>query len=218
MTPDEQQITALLDLPPADFRSLVAAHLGREESPELWGLLLHPYVVARTHEALTAKYRDVEDQLAERRAGMESFRQDCFARGAEGKAEWFTAERDYQEWRRRSLGFRRIVNARLREAKDVLSKAQPFNVKGALQNPPNAARKIRQLETVFALAWAIHEHREQCIAEDITPEPHDRELWDVLDSAEVETSYGRTTVAKYLADIMSKPGFVPPPLRDGGES
>src|SRR5690606_25212696 len=101
-------------LPPADFQTLVAKNLDRIKHANLWELLTHPALVRRTHNVLTALYRDVEDQLAERRAEMESYRQECYEQGEPGKEEWYRAEGEHQHWRRRAIGYRRVVNRRLR--------------------------------------------------------------------------------------------------------
>lgn len=216
LIPDrENHVLNVLDLSNENFQILIENNLGQEAASELWEILLHPHVVRRTFDFLNARFRDVEDQLAERRAGIEAVQQDCHQMGPDGKAEFFVAKGEYQEWRRRAIGYRRILGARLREAKAVLNHAQPYKSPGAAPNAPNPARKIRQLETVFKLAWAIHEHRERSLDEDIKPEPHDVALWAALEQIEVETSDGPVTVADFLADISSKPGFVPPSERDG---
>jgi hypothetical protein len=215
LVPDrELHAHSLLDLSDENFQILVDNNLGNEAPTELWDILLHPLVARRTFTFLNNRFRDVEDQLAERRAGMESLQQECFSFGPDGKQAYFAAKGEHEEWRRRALGYRRVLGARLREAKAVLYRAEHLPVKRTKPNPPNPARKIRQMDTVFRLAWAIHEHQQRSHGEDIRPEPHDVALWEALNEIEVETSTGQVTVADFLADISSKPGFIPPSERD----
>jgi len=211
----ENHALNILDLTDENFQILIENNLGQEANPGLWDVLLHPNVVRRTHTFLNTRFRDVEDQLAERRAGIEAIRQQCHEIGPDGKEQYFAANGDYQTWRRRALGYRRVLGARLRQAKEALNHAQPYKSPGARPNPPNPVRRIRQMETVFKLAWAIHEHRQRSRDEDIKPEPHDMNLWQALQEIKVETSDGQITVAEFLADISSKPGFRPPSERDG---
>jgi hypothetical protein len=217
LVPDrENHALSVPDLSAENFELLIENNLGQEASPELWDTLLHPLVVRRTFAFLNDRFRDVEDQLAERRAGIEAIRQQCHEMGPDGKERYFAANGEYQEWRRRAIGYRRVLGARLRETKEALGSARPHKAPGAAPNPANPTRRIRQLETVFRLAWAIHEHQQQSRAEDIKPEPHDLALWRALEEIEVEaSSAGLVTVAAYLAHISSKPGFIPPAEREG---
>lgn len=210
----EEHAYNVLDLSDENFRLLVENNLGQEASTDLWTTLLHPLVVRRTFNLLTDRFRDVEDQLAERRARIDVFQQECHDMGPDGKAEYFAARGEYQEWRRRAIGYRRVLGARLRETKAVLFQAERLPTKGTKPKPSNPRRRIRQMETVFRLAWAIHEHQQHSQREDIRPEPHDLDLWQVLETTLVETSDGQLTVEAFLADISSKPGFIPPAERD----
>lgn len=204
MTDPATQRQNLLNLPDDTFRNIVENNLGNDAPAGLWPQLLHPDVVRRTHSVLSARHRDVEDQLAVRAAEMKSFRQECFARGPDGKAAWFEADGEYQRWKRRAIGYRRLISARLAETKRALSSATPP------PRPANPTKKTRQIDTVFQLAWAIHQHRQQCLNQGIVPDDHDVALWRALDRIRVDTSGGPITVAEFLADITSKPNFTPP--------
>lgn len=213
MTNSETMLRNLLDLPEPDFQTLIEKNLDRAKQPKLWDLLTHPYLVRRTHSVLTGLYRDVEDQLAERRADMESYRQECYGRGDEGRAEWFHAEGEHQGWRRRAIGYRRMVNRRLRETKSLVTTGKTAPL------PPNPDRKIRQLETVFRLAWAINQHRTRTLDQGVIPDEHDVALWRSLDQVAVDTAGdGQMTVARFLNGITSEPDFVPPELREPAAS
>lgn len=204
MTSTDATVRNLLDLSAVDFKLLIEKNLERDDQPRLWEMLLHPHLVRRTHAVLTGAYRDVEDQLAERRADMEGYRQECHQRGPDGKAAFYQAEGEHQNWRRRALGYRRIVNRLLREAKAELPTTT------TPPRPPEA-RKIRHLDTVFRLAWAIQSHRNECLEQGIVPDEHDIDLWRSLDQIAVETAAdGQMSVAQFLAYITSQPDFEPP--------
>ncbi|WP_141576179.1 hypothetical protein [Actinomadura sp. WMMA1423] len=221
VTDEGAQLQNLLGLPDDAFRTLIVSNLDRTEQPAMWDLLLSPQLARRTHGVLGAAFRDVEDQLAERRADMESYRQECHVEGAAGKGKWFAAQGEHQEWRRRAIGYRRILSRRLAEAKHAAGNAAaPARPKPALPvpAPPNPARKVRQVTSVFRLAWVISEHRAETLRQGIVPDEHDVELWRALDLIEVDTPDGVITVTEFLDAITSKPGFEPPDQQAGGRS
>ncbi|TDD37836.1 hypothetical protein E1287_07190 [Actinomadura sp. KC06] len=210
------QLHNLSTLPDDSFRTLIENNLDRDEHPSLWDLLLHPQMVRRTHAALGSAFRDVEDQLAERRADLESFRQECHQAGPAGKDKWFAAQGEHQEWRRRAIGYRRILQRRLSEAKNALNNAAALP--SPQPAPANSARKTRQVTTVFRLAWVISQHRDETLRQGIVPDEHDVELWRALDLIELDTTDGPITITEFLDDVTSKPGFTPPDLPAGGRS
>lgn len=71
-------------------------------------------------DQLIAVIQHVESQFSARAANASSFRTECFARGADGKADWFRWEADYLEWRRSAAGYKRHVIERLREVKALI--------------------------------------------------------------------------------------------------
>lgn len=210
-TPREEQIRNLLALPGEDFRALIENNLGEEDQPALWVLLVDPYVVRATYTALTTVYNDVCDQMAIRAAGMDAFKSECHDRGPAGKREYFEALGDYNAWRHRVLGYKRLVSRRIAEVKGLLPKAQnpPAREKQAPAPPMDAARKVRLMSTIFKLGQAIDRHRQASHDADINAEPHDLDLWEALEQIEVQTADARISVAQMLADIASKPGFTP---------
>lgn len=206
ITTKEQQVANLLALPNDTFQTLVEKNLGQDAQPLLWDLLTSRDVVRRTYNALTACYNDVCDQLAQRKAEMAAFQQECFNTGPDGKQTYFAAIGEHEEWRSRALGYRRLLSARITETKGLLATAKP--------TPPNPNKRIRLMETVFNLGWAIREHRDASLDAGVVPEPHDEALWDALERIMVETVDGPITVADMLDDLASKPGFVPPNERE----
>lgn len=204
-----EEVRNLLGLPDETFKTLVESNAGDEAPPRLWGFLLHPDLVRRTHSFLSTRFTDVEGQLAQARADMEVVQLECAAMGAAGRAKWAEANAEHQEWRRRALGYRRLLSKRLAETKRALPNATNP------RTPADRPRRIRLLETVFRLAWAIHEHRETCLRLGIAPDDQDVALWRSLDRVELATADGPITVATFLADIAAKPGFRPPEATKG---
>lgn len=207
MSARDLAIANLAALPDDDFLYLVEQNLDRRAKQELWDLLLSPQVVHRTHGTLITKQVDIDSQLAQRSAEMEALRSDCLRQGETGRRTWRNANSDYREWRAKALGFRQTVVARLRDATAA---------KARVPLPPHpvhelaADRRVRLMETVFRLAWAIYQHHQKTRAAEITPEPHDLALWESLDKIDVATVEGVITVARMLDDVMSKPNFTPP--------
>lgn len=76
-------------------------------------------------DVLVRMAQEVEGQFSERSAEAAAFRSQCFARGSEGKAEWFAYEVEYLQWRRGASRFKRGVTDRLREVKAAI-KARNF--------------------------------------------------------------------------------------------
>lgn len=205
-TSREQQVANLLALPNDTFQTLVENNLSQDTQPVLWDLLTSRAVVRRTYNALTACYNDVCDQLAQRKAEMAVFQQECRNAGSEGRDAYRAAVGEHEAWRSRALGYRRLLSARISETKQLLATATP--------QPASPQRRARLMDTVFRLGWAIREHREACLAEDVVPELHDEALWGALGEIMVETVDGPIAVADMLDELAAKPGFVPPGQRE----
>jgi hypothetical protein len=139
---------------------------------ELWQALTTPEMVGRVRAILAGRDTDLQAQLIQRQAALEAFREECYQRGPDGKADWFAAKADYNRWRRRAVGMRRALQDRL----TVLRVAR----QGGHQLRMEAERShYRRL--VRTLAVAIAAHRQASAAAGIDPEPHDRTLWAALD-------------------------------------
>lgn len=203
--PDTVDLTHLHSLTDDQFVQLVETNLGDDAPAQLWDGLLHPDVVVRTRRVLGTCSEGIQSQIAERRAEMDAFQVDCFARGAEGKKEWFAAFREYSTWRKRALSFRRLVLRRHAAAKRVAATA-------TATPPRQPARRASLGDAVFRLAYAIEVHRIATLAAGIDPERHDRQLWEAPGGIVLELGSGRPTVAEFLAQTTSKPDFTPPTL------
>ncbi len=207
-------------MPPDDFNAFIRENIGNaflaDDNRRLWAVLTDPRVVGATVQALTDAFRDIEDQLARAKARMVVTRQECFEMGPQGKQRWFTALKEHEEWRSRALGYRSILQRAMSEAKrtrlaHLTASEPPGTVTPAgVAPPPNPAKRRRNLDALFRLAYAVDKHRQQCEAEGITPEVHDLELWRKLDDITTQSaSRGDISLAEWLDDITSREEFGP---------
>lgn len=186
---DQQQaVDRLLALSPEDFRNIVEENMG-DEHPQLWEALLDPRVVRRTHATLAATHQDVLSQLAQKSSEMSAL----------SGEQWRAANKEHADWRRRALGYQRMVMRRKSEAKYAL---------GSAVAPPRQGmeptKKVRLMSTVFELGRAIREHQQRCDELGITAEQHDLDLWDALEDVEVQTDGGLVTVAEFMAQARER--------------
>ena len=83
----------------------------------------------------------------------------------------------------------------------------------AAQNGPK--RRRHNKHTLFILAYAVRRHRDECADLDIKPEPHDIELWELLEELTVCDVYGATqSLSTWLEANESKPDFELPSFLD----
>lgn len=195
---------ALLDLNDRDFRRVID-HFLFPAGDDAWPDLLASPVAQRTHDTLTAMLTEVDAELTSKAADMEVLRQDCWVRGAAGKRDWFAAQAEYQDWRRRAIRAKQAITRRKRAAKEAARTARV----------EEASSRDRYRTAVRQLAVAVAVHQQVSARDGFDPEPHDQALWRVLEEAEVP-SYGRMVpVAQLLedgiwrqpeADTVSAPG------------
>lgn len=182
---------ALLDLNDRDFRRVIDNFLF-PAGDDAWPDLLAPQVAHRTHDTLTAMLAEVDAELTSKAADLEVYRQDCWARGAAGKRDWFAAQAEHGEWRRRAVRAKQAITRRKRAAKEAARVAR-------LEQHEERSRGS-QREAVRRLATAIAEHRQASAEGGFDPEPHDQALWQALEETRVPL-YGRTIpVAELLED------------------
>jgi hypothetical protein len=178
----------LLDLNDGEFRRVIDAFLF-PAGDDAWSDLLAAPVAQRTHDTLTVMLTQVEADLTSRAAELETFRQDCWARGRAGTDDWFAARAEHEDWRRRAVRAKQAILRRKRAAKEAAYAART--------EEHHAQSRYRT--AVRQLAVAIAEHRRASAAGGFDPEPHDRALWQVLDQVEVP-HYGRLTPVGGLLD------------------
>lgn len=166
-------------LTPDEFSELIRANLGQEADPALWDALTEPAVISRTKTCLTSIVTDLVIQLQQANAELEEFQGECFARGEEGKAEFFAFKAEQGEWRRRIAGYRRLVEKRLAFVKARIPRsAQPESPFGA--GFTKNARKHNRA-ALEKLASAVAEHRRKVTSGD-GDESDDEALWGCLES------------------------------------
>lgn len=211
-------IEELLDMPTSEFVAFVRDNVGNEEEEEVWGALLAPQLAQAARDALIVINRDLEAQLGQRKAKLDAFQNECFSR-PNGRGEWFEEQGKYNNWKARTIGFKRIVLRRLEEAKQAAAQANReaaphrYQAKGQVAQP-NVTKIRHNIRSLFDLAWAVHQHRQACLQLDILPEAHDLKLWGMLDTVTAYSAErGAQPLSEWLEHAMSQPDFTPPPER-----
>lgn len=104
---------ALAAMDSDDFEAVVRDMLGPGAPPAAWEALTAPEVINRTRAVLTGLRTDVQNQTALANADLQQVKADGLRRGEAGKQELFDARAEQAEWRKRALGFQRLVEKRL---------------------------------------------------------------------------------------------------------
>lgn len=171
----ETPAAALAALDADDFSAIVQASIGKEADPAVWDALTDPAVISRTRTALAAMHTDAESQLALANAALD-------VSGGGGKQAYFDAKAERAEWRRKALGFRRLVQLRLAFVNSRIPR--PANLP-----PGSGAAKRRYAGALEALARAVAAHRDRVLSGDGS-EDDDNTLWDCLDQITVSDGKG----------------------------
>jgi len=176
----------LSSLSPDEFMDLIRSNLGREADPALWEALTSPQVISQTKNCLGAVVADLSLQLQQDNAETNEFHNECMARGAAGKAEFFAFKAERAEWRRRQAGYRRLVESRLAFVKARIQRpAQPASPDPGFSK---TARKHNRA-ALEKLAVAVVEHRRRVTSGDGGPDD-DEALWAHLESVTAITAAG----------------------------
>lgn len=174
-----------------DFRDFVGDHLGPDEPAALWNLLLNPDLFDRTKEALTDIGANLGVQGANRRAEIHTYRLDCLARGDEGLEDYAAAKAEYDDWRARSGGYRRLVDRRLRQVRSAEKTLR------RRQHDAHQARNVdRNREVACRLTIGVLQHRRTMLQAGITPDDHDVALWRLLDELTIAAGGRDVTLAE----------------------
>lgn len=178
---------ALNSLDPETFNQFVIDSLPIGTDAAKWEALTDPRVIARTKASLTGLLSDVIGQLAEANARRQA---------AHGRRGFIELEADEADWRRRAIGFRRMVERRLNFVKGrlaVIHAEQPKSAPGAGKQGRRQVR--RALET---LARAVVEHRQRVMSGE-GDEGDDERLWDHLTTVTTVNRLGEElTLAEWL--------------------
>ncbi|MGW8703119.1 hypothetical protein ACWGOK_40460 [Streptomyces eurythermus] len=144
----------------------------RSRDPEVWARLTSPETIERTRLVLLNVHQRTAAALRRRKTERDEFQQDCFARGAEGKQEWFASRPEYEKWRRGAAGFHQMVQSAISD----LGRVQRTQNRAVTQRGGQDAR-----EALRKLAIAVQQHQAQHAKAGVIAEQQDYELWQLLD-------------------------------------
>ncbi|MEV4194851.1 hypothetical protein [Streptomyces toxytricini] len=203
---DARDIAALED---KEYEDLIVANAHPPaRNPEVWAALTHPDNLARTYDIITNVHQRTGNVLRKRKAERDLFQAQCFARGEEGKREWFATRAEYESWRKRAANFHQMIQRAISE----LGKVQR-----SVNRSANHRVAQEQRETLRRLALAVHRHQAAHAREGAAAGPSDHELWRMLDAltvpvgAEQEQVPLRTMLDIYWSE--ARPAEVPNPPR-----
>lgn len=186
---------ALAALDPDAFTTLVHASIGNDADPAVWDALTHPAVIARTKKCLGSLHADLQTQLAMVNAELDEIRGDGLGRGDEGKREFLEAKADQADWRRRAIGFRRMVERRMAlvKSRTPTGPAQPVSPSPGFSK---TARKHNRA-ALELLARAVAGHQQKVLSGG-GDEGDDETLWGCLSSITAITAEGELPLTEWL--------------------
>jgi len=170
--------------------------------PDVWAALTHPDNLQRTREIAAGVHQRTGHTLRRRKAERDQFQQDCFARGAAGKKEWFDSRAEYEDWKRRAGNFHQTIQRAMSEITHLLRTAN------RAQGDRGAGQ---QRETLRKLALAIQRHQATHAKAGGVAEQADYELWRMLDTLGVPVGDDqalvslRTMLDIYWTDVIPVP-------------
>lgn len=135
---------------------------------------------------------------------------------SQAQREYMEAEADYNEWKRRAMGYKQIVRRRLEEAKlaAIATNTRRMShrtTRRGVATTPNPIKIQHNIRSLFALAYAVYQHRQACLEAGLVPEAHDVKLWEMLDIAtSYSTEHGAQPLIEWLENMMAKPDWTPP--------
>lgn len=163
-----------------DFGALVRDALGPGAPGVLWDALTSPEVINRTRAVLGGLRADVQNQTALANTDLQQAKADGLRRGDEGKQDYFDARAEQAEWRKKALGFQRLVEKRLALVKSRTPRP-PVPVQGHMPYGPGGTKNARKhnRQALELLARAVALHRSRVISGD-GDEKDDDSLWECL--------------------------------------
>ncbi|MFB7668550.1 hypothetical protein ACFC1R_32295 [Kitasatospora sp. NPDC056138] len=167
---DLDEIATLDD---AGFRRLITRHVHYTVGdPKVWELLHSPELIERTRTMLTTVYKQLNATMSRKRQEREEFQQDCYSRGAAGKADWFETKTEYERDRGRLVSLHKALQGRLADA-------------GKIQKDVNRANSMaltnHARESLRVLSIAVQKHQAAHARSGTMAEQCDYELWRLLD-------------------------------------
>lgn len=191
------------------FREFIGARLGPSEPRELWDALLHPDTLPRTKEALLQIQEQTNRHITDRKAEITTLRLESMAVSDVPSLEYVQAKAEFDDWSRRAKAYRQLLNRRVRDVQSTEGKARR-----RAHEDHQARNHDRSRAIATRLTLAIYQHRATSLALDIKPEPHDRELWALLDELTIELAQQELTLAEaveygYWAPRTGEAGYRP---------
>ncbi|MEU2391408.1 hypothetical protein [Streptomyces sp. NPDC007369] len=187
------------DLEDKEYEDLIVANAHPPaRNPEVWTALTHPDNLARTYDVITNVHQRAGNVLRKRKAERDLFQTECFARGEEGKREWFATRAEYESWRKRAANFHQMIQRAISEL---------GRVKRSVNRSANHRVAQEQRETLRMLALAVHRHQAAHAREGGVAAQSDYELWRMLDrltvpvGADSEQVTLRTMLDIYWSDV-----------------
>lgn len=186
--------TALLAMMDREqFGNFVGERLGPEEPAALWSALLAPAVLPRTEEALIRIQEQTNDLLEARKEALRTLQLETITEGEEALGAYTAAKREYDGWARRTKAYRRLLNNRIRQTRAVKQRHRK-----EAHEQHQAHNRDRHRVIASKLALAVHKHKATSIDLDIKPEPHDRELWRLIDELTIQTNRRDLTLTEAI--------------------
>lgn len=174
------------------FRELVTEHLHPETGdPEMWEALLARPLIKRTRALLAEMRNQVEATLRKRERESTEYQLECLNNRASGRTDWVAHKAEYQDWRKKAVGFKRLVERRQVQAKAAaFSRGQEQHNReqeaGARRSAAHVERMTEQrqlyLEIIRLLSIGIQQHQAMTAVAGRSPEQHDYDLWRALDN------------------------------------
>lgn len=157
------QVQALLDLDHDTFRKVVEAEVKGEVPKAICDALRTAELVDRWNAVLGSMIMDVDTQLSSRKSSIEAYQSECYESG--DSKTWFETKREYDHWRSGAIRFKGHVAMRKKEVK-LLQRDVSGDWRGH-------CRKMLR---------AIESHKLASESGMFEAEPHDRELWHLLET------------------------------------
>jgi len=196
---DAPDFSALADLDDDAYEKIAVDNANpKMRDPKAWQALTSPQNIERTREIINRVHQRAGNSMRRKKAEREAFHQECRARGAEGKAEWFATLPEYEAWRRRSAYFHQTMQAALSE----LGKLHRRHNRSTTHQSSQDAR-----ETLRKLAIAVQQHQARHAKSGTIAAQEDYELWQLLDRLTVpcgpnqEQTTLRTMLDFYWTDV-----------------
>jgi hypothetical protein len=159
--------------------------------PDVWSAITSPENIERTRAVLMNMHQRTANTLGRKKSERDVFEQECRARGAAGKAEWFESRPAYEDSRRKAAAFHQKVQQAISE----LGKIQKTQNRADNHKNINEAR-----ETLRKLAVAVQRHQAMHAKSGTIAGQEDYELWQLLDRLTVP--YGRNQEPTSLRTML----------------